>query len=706
MRKPPALPAAGRKRYGLAPDVGPSLRARDAALVVSRPFPESAPPPMTSDIDEALQKHRAGRLDEAERDYRKILKDDPDCAEAWHLLGVIALQRGDPEAAEPLLEKAVGLSPNDAKVLNNHGVAAERRGKMNDAAARFAKAVAIDPGFAEAHYNHGTALQALGRLDDAKRAFGLAIELEPSHARAHSNLGAALKAGGDITAAIGQFRAAADQDPTLFEPLRNLCVIYKEAGLVEAARPVFDRALALQDNAGLRINQATLLPAIYDSQAHIDRARAAFEQGVDALLQEMPRIADPLREVGLAAFYLPYSGFDDRTLQAKLARLYATACPALRFTAPHAAKRSAWQPDRRLRVGFISKYLRDHTVGKLNRGFVRRLDRERFHVTTLTLAGPDDEIAREIAAAADRHVILPMDLVAARQIVADAKLDVLLFTDIGMEPFTYFLAFSRLAPVQCVAWGHPVTSGLESVDYFLSNPDMDPPGSERHYTERLVRLPHFTSHYRRPAPPAPSGRDGLGLAEQSHLYVCPQSLFKMHPAFDQVLAGILRSDPKGEIILLEGRHQEWRQALERRFAAVMPDVAGRVRFLPRLPIAAFFDLLAQSDVMLDPTPFCGGNTTLEALAVGTPVVTIPGTFLRGRLTYAIYRQMGVSACIASDLQDYVAIAVRLGTDPAARSAAVMAIEETRDAVFEDDRIVGELEDWFVSAVTAARDAMG
>ena len=298
-----------------------------------------------------------------------------------------------------------------------------------------------------------------------------------------------------------------------------------------------------------------------------------------------------------------------------------------------------------------------------------------------------------------------MDLTAARQIVADAKLDILFFTDIGMEPFTYFLAFSRLAPVQCVTWGHPVTSGLKTVDYFISNPHMDPPGTEDHYAERLVRLPRFTSHYRRPNLPAPGGRDSLGLSKTARLYVCPQSLFKLHPGFDEVLAGILRQDPGGEIVLLEGRHKEWRHALERRFTEAMPDVAGRVRFLPRLPIEAFFNLVAVSDVMLDPTPFCGGNTTLEALAVGTPVVTLPGEFLRGRLSYAIYRQMGISTCVATDLQDYVAIATRLGMDPAARGAAVAAIEETRDALFEDHQIVAQLESWFIDAVEETRDAM-
>ena len=657
---------------------------------------------MTSAIDEALKKHRAGRLDEAEQDYRAILKADPRSAEAWHLLGVIALQRGEPEAAEPLIEQALELSPEEARFHNNYGVAAERLGKTSDALARFSKAAALDPGFADAHCNHGNALMALGRTDDAKQAYERALSLDPEHARAHSNLGTALKASGDIDGAAAHFRAAADSDPGLFEPLRNLCVIYKEAGLVEPARSVCARALAIQDSDGLKINRATLLPAIYDSQAQIEEVRAAFESAVDALLRDTLEIADPLREVGLAAFYLPYQGYDDRVLQTKLARLHAEACPALNFTAPHAASRAAWQPERRLRIGFVSTLLRDHTIGRLNRGVIAKLDRKRFHVTTLTTGRADDAVAREIAGAADRHIVLPMDLAAAHEIVAEEKLDILFFTDIGMEPFTYFLAFARLAPVQCVTWGHPVTSGLDTLDYFISNPHMDPPGAEHHYAERLVRLSRFTSHYRRPDPPPPGGRETLGLSATAHLYVCPQSLFKLHPGFDQVLAEILRADPEGEIILLEGRHRQWRQALERRFAAVMPDVAGRVRFLPRLPREAFFNLLAVSDVMLDPTPFCGGNTTLEALAVGTPVVTYPGAFLRGRLTYALYRQMGIDTCVAADLQDYVAIATRLAMDPAARGATVAAIEETRGAVFEDDEIVAQLEAWFVSAVEDTR----
>lgn len=660
---------------------------------------------MNADLEASLRAHRAGRLDVAERGYRALLEADPDCAEAWHLLGVVALQRGDPEAAEALLSKAVGLEPANAKFLNNYGVAAERRGDPALAAARFAEAVAADPAFADAQCNHGTALQALGRLDEAEAALRRAVGLDPDHARAHTNLGAVLKAKGARQDAIGHFETAAARDPSLIEPLQNLCVIYKEAGLVEKAAPLFTRALALHPGDGLRINRATLLPAIYRSRDHLDEARAAFEAGVERLLDSGARIGDPLREVGLAAFYLPYQGGDDRDLQVKLARLYAEACPELRFTASHAAARAAWQPGARLRIGFVSKYLRDHTIGKLNRGFVRKLDRDRFHVTTFALSAPDDEIAREIAAASDRHVVLPQDLWKAREIVAAAELDLLFYTDVGMEPFTYFLAFSRLAPVQCVTWGHPVTTGLDTMDYFVSNPDMDPPGAERHYSERLERLGRVTTHYSPPAPPRDATRDALGLPDKSRLYVCPQSLFKLHPDFDAMLAGILRRDSDGLVLLVDGPYAEWRAVLESRFETAMPDVAGRVRFLPRLSYERFLELIAVSDVMLDTTPFCGGNTTLEALAVGTPVVTLTGDFLRGRLSHAIYRQMELSDCIASTPDGYVELANALAMDPERRAAVVRNIEARHGALFEDPLIIRQLEDFFVRAVDETRGRM-
>ena len=118
------------------------------------------------------------------------------------------------------------------------------------------------------------------------------------------------------------------------------------------------------------------------------------------------------------------------------------------------------------------------------------------------------------------------------------------------------LAFARLAPVQCATWGHPVTTGIPTIDYFISNVDAEPADAAEHYTEQLVRMKNLPTYY---APPSVSSatrsRKDFGLEEKAHLYLCPQSLFKMHPEFDGILSAILRADPKGRIVLVNGRYQ-------------------------------------------------------------------------------------------------------------------------------------------------------
>src|SRR6185295_18926284 len=144
--------------------------------------------------------------------------------------------------------------------------------------------------------------------------------------------------------------------------------------------------------------------------------------------------------------------------------------------------------------------------------------------------------------------------------------------DIGMDPHTYSLALSRLAPVQCATVGHPVTSGLDTVDYYISSEDLETPGSEEHYCETLVRLKNLPIHMYRPtSPPRTKRREDFGLSAQDHVYTCLQSLFKFHPHFDEILGGILRGDPRGVLLLSRGRVVGWEQLLRQRFAATLPD---------------------------------------------------------------------------------------------------------------------------------------
>jgi protein O-GlcNAc transferase len=281
-------------------------------------------------------------------------------------------------------------------------------------------------------------------------------------------------------------------------------------------------------------------------------------------------------------------------------------------------------------------------------------------------------------------------------------LDVLFYPDLGMSPLTYFLAYSRLAPLQCVSWGHPVTTGLDSMDFFISSDAIEPPGAAGHYSERLVRLPSFVlPAYERPPPVVdPKPRWHFGFGEDRHLYFCPQALFKIHPDFDQAIAQILRRDPIGDVVLIESEYPSFASVLGKRFRRHFPDVVDRVKFIPRMTWPECLNLMAVSDVILDTFHFGGGNTSCEALAMGTPVVTLPSAFLRGRFTAACYWEMGLGEYVARDPQDYVDLAVRLAQERDYREHAVRNIVATRDVLFENMNGVREIEKFLLES---ARD---
>jgi protein O-GlcNAc transferase len=203
-------------------------------------------------------------------------------------------------------------------------------------------------------------------------------------------------------------------------------------------------------------------------------------------------------------------------------------------------------------------------------------------------------VSAQFRAAADRYRQIPRDVAAARATIADQDLDILIFADVGMDSLTATLAWSRMAPVQCVTWGHPDTTGSPYIDYFLSSELLETADADSHYSERLVRLPLLATYFERPgAGSGPSASNLIPPASRPHTYVCPQTLFKFHPDFDEILAGILNDDPLAEIVLLEGRVAHWTNGLKQRFEKTLPDAKSRVRFLPAMPRDEFMNLLAR-----------------------------------------------------------------------------------------------------------------
>ncbi|MEE4355512.1 MAG: hypothetical protein V2I97_03535, partial [Desulfococcaceae bacterium] len=372
--------------------------------------------------------------------------------------------------------------------------------------------------------------------------------------------------------------------------------------------------------------------------------------------------------------------------------------PDLQWQAPHC--RSGRKKKDKIRIGFISAFLfPHHTIGKLNLGLIRNLSREKFSVRVFQFRGKDGKISRDEHIPADEYVLLPSAYPAARQAIAEQKLDILFYLDIGMDPLTYFLAYARLAPVQCVTWGHPVTTGIPNMDYFISAEMLEPEDAQIHYTEKLICFKKISTYYYRPKmPERPSGRENLKLPEDKNLYTCPQTLFKFHPDYDHVLKEILRKDPKSVLVLLEGKYPEWKDALKTRFLKNFPNAENRLIFLKFLPLADYLSLLMVSDAVMDPLYFGGGNSSYEAFSCGVPVVTWPGPYMRGRVTSAAYHQMEMKDCIADDFQSYVHKTLQLVHDREWKNFLQEKIHHQSCVLFEDKEVVTEFETFFETVI--------
>jgi predicted O-linked N-acetylglucosamine transferase (SPINDLY family) len=283
------------------------------------------------------------------------------------------------------------------------------------------------------------------------------------------------------------------------------------------------------------------------------------------------------------------------------------------------------------------------------------------------------------------------------QTIDEARCDLLYYWEVGTDIVNYFLPFLRLAPLQVTSWGIQVTTGIRTVDCYLSSRLVEPRDAQRHYCERLVLADTLLTYRDRRVSPPPTGRDAFPLPPRSRWYVCAQQIGKFHVDFDGMLAEILRRDPEGVVVALSDRFGTSAGRLRERWRQTIPDIAPRIHLLPRLDGAAYLNLLQHADVLLDPPYFGGVNSTYDALSLGKPVVVMPSGFHRGRYTLGCYRKMNLEDCVAHSAEEYAACATRLAADADYRrsvEARVLAASECLfadlDAVREHERIFHEL----------------
>ncbi len=644
-----------------------------------------------------------GRLEESERALRKAVELNPDLAEAHFNLGNALQLQGKPLEAKDAFERAIRLRPAYVEAWTNLGNLHLSLGDHRAAIDAYQKAIAANPRIALPYANLGTTLMIQGSYEEAEKWFLKAVDVDPRSSDGWYGLGALRRERGEIGLALEAFDAALRINPNETRALVRKAQSLQEIGSWREALEALDPAFRTPSVPGeIRVLHALLLPVINMSVQEIEDTRRRVAERVSKVIEDGIKVPMPEKQVGMTNFYLAYHRDNEIELQKDIARMYLSACPELGYVAPHCEPGARRMPSDRIRLGILTAYFREHTIGKLFGPIVGQLDKSKFEVTFYHAPSPFDSTSQRIADSAEHTVRLPADGAYARAVIAERMPDILFYPEVGMDPGTYYLAFARLAPVQAMTWGHPVTTGIPNMDYFVSTEALELPGSEKEYTETLIRLPDLTTYYVKPAEPAePPSRERFGFSQDARLYVCPQTLFKLHPDFDGAIGEILRRDPNGRAVFISGRFPTWESLLRERFAASIPDVADRVAFVPQMPLPDFLNLCRVADALIDPFYFVGGNSSAEAFAFGCPIVTLPGRLLRARITYAWYAKLGILDAVADGPEHYVELAVRLANDADWRAELRRRILERNHLMFENESAVRQLETVFEKAHRAA-----
>jgi predicted O-linked N-acetylglucosamine transferase (SPINDLY family) len=652
-----------------------------------------------SNLGNALKDLR--RFEDAIASYNTAISLKPDFAEAYNNRGVALHELKRHDEALASYDMAISLNPNYAEAHNNRGKAlveltkyaktliSDRKANFfkpnykaynnltavskwrsyGKALASFDTAIGLKPNYADAHYNRGVALSKLNRHEEALQSYDLAIKIQPDHAAAYYNRGYILLELNLTDKAIASFQSALEIKP-------------------DFAAAKFATCLAE-------------LPILYTTEGEIIRRRANYDEKLRAFCDDMEALrlkGDVFKAIkDIRPFYLAYQGYNDRDLQG----LYGSmVCCAMERKYADASLPPPPVPGERIRVGIVSSFFRLHSNWKIPiKGWLSQLDRNRFKIFGYHL-GTKREAETDVAAAmCDRFVDGGLTVEGwRREILSDAP-HILIYPGLLMDSISVQLAAQRLAPVQCNSWGHPETSGMPTLDYYLSSDLMEPQFAAEHYTEQLIRLPNLSIYYEPIETESVSmSRAELGLHSDAAVFWSGQSLFKYLPQFDYVFANIAKLASNCQFVFV--RHdglsritELFQQRLDRAFAAVGLKASDHCVFLEPLSPDKFVAVIGQCDVFLDSIGWSGCNSLLESLAHDLPIVTTPGPLMRGRHGAAILQMMGITDTIADTVKKYISIAARLANQPDERQTLSHTIADRKHRLYRDRACISALEEF-------------
>ncbi|MEO8384444.1 MAG: tetratricopeptide repeat protein [Betaproteobacteria bacterium] len=687
--------------------------------------------------------YQLDRLADAERYLVESISLFPNVLPAYNNLGLVYKAMGQQDRAMTALRRAIDIHPHYVDALYNLALLLEENDNAEGAIESYRQVIVLKPDFWRAHTNLGLLLRKSGDLLNAHRHLELVAGQLPQDGSALTNLVLILTDLGRYTEAITVGAAATQLEPESFGAWEALGNVQRLASDASAAVISLSRAAALDEasadvryelglaqtasgdmeaasnalNTVARLRPDWLkvlfardlaLPLVYSSDQHMADCNAMFGAGLDKIEARLSNdsgwaVAEGVAAIsGYAPFYLHYQGIDNTALQRRFGRIVETVA---RRAWPEYADKVSWQPRShggKARIGFVSAYLRQHSVGLFFANWIGQLDTQKFESFVWYTGEACDAMTEKIRGHATHFSHMVSDVDKLANSIHASRLDVIIYLDVGMHPHSQVLAALKLAPVQCAAFGHPVTTGIASVDYFLSAGAAEPEAAAHHYTEKLIRLPRFAISYARPD--VSMQFTPLGLAKSRRpLVLCAQPLFKILPQFDRVIARIARELPGCRVAFFESLWPLVNEAFVARLSAALRkagvDPQTTLKMLPIVPHAEYLGTLAAADVILDTPGFSGGNSSFDAIAMKAPIITWRGEMLRGRQTMAMLDIAGLPELASDTDDDYVRNAVDLASSPGRQKEVKQRMATGSNALFDDMGAVRALEEMLAKFIS-------
>ncbi|MGD0542162.1 MAG: tetratricopeptide repeat protein [Tepidisphaeraceae bacterium] len=591
-----------------------------------------------------------GRFDEAITAAQRAIAIRSDDAEAHFNLAGALYGAGQLDAAIAAYRRTVEIDSNYLDAHLNLAAVLEKSSRFDEAIAAASRAIAFRPDSAEAHNNLGVALEGRGRVDEAIAAYAAATRLNPKIGRVYCNLGHALANKARFDEAIAACSTAVRLEPNFAQAHRNLASALWQKGLLDDALRSCTRAVELAEKLA---DSHKTLGNILKDMGQIDRAIASYRRAVEL---------DPENSITCSnLLYTLY--FDPNCPPAELLALHLQwarrhADPLKYLIRPHENDRQA---NRRLRIGYVSPDFREHPVGRFLLPLLAHHDHAQFEIFCYDCGQLPDGVTSRFQRHADvwREIRTLSHEQAAAQIRQD-RIDILVDLTMHMASNRLLVFARKPAPIQATYLAYAGTTGLDTIDYRITDPHLDPPGSsDQPYAERSIRLeetywcyePPLDSPDITPPPAASSGFVTFG---------CLNNFCKVTTATLQAWLRILAAVPNSRLLLhaSPGSH---RDRISRSLADCRID-PQRLGFVAKLSIAQYLRQYNNIDIGLDPFPYVGGTTTCDALWMGVPVVTLRGQTAISRGGASILTNIGLPELIAHSPEEYVHLATDLAMD--------------------------------------------